>query len=449
MDKVSSTLKSTLSLQTEIILDSIADGVFTVDSDWRITFFNRAAEKITGFSASEAVGLRCYEVFQADMCGSACALKSTMENKEPVVNYAVVILRADGKKIPISVSTALLKDATGRVIGGVETFRDLSLVETLRKEIDRQYNFQDIIARSPVMRRLFAILPEVARSESTVLIQGESGTGKELLSRAIHTLSPRAKGPFVAVNCGALPDTLLESELFGHVAGAFTDAKRNRTGRFAMADGGTLFLDQIGDISPALQVRLLRVLEERTYEPLGSSKTVRTNARILTASNQDLSRLVEAGLFRKDLYYRVNVVKLELPPLAQRKEDIPLLSAHFIERLNKLRNKNVTGLSQQALTVFMRHDWPGNIRELENVIEFAFILCNDGLIQLRCLPEYLKAESCRLVDFGVPSLVDAERHTIVNALEHNNWRRMAAARQLGIDKNTLRRKMKRLNIVGP
>jgi transcriptional regulator with PAS, ATPase and Fis domain len=281
------------------------------------------------------------------------------------------------------------------------------------------------------------------------LIQGESGTGKELLSRAIHTLSPRAKGPFVAVNCGALPDTLLESELFGHVAGAFTDAKRNRTGRFAMADGGTLFLDQIGDISPALQVRLLRVLEERTYEPLGSSKTVRTNARILTASNQDLSRLVEAGLFRKDLYYRVNVVKLELPPLAQRKEDIPLLSAHFIERLNKLRNKNVTGLSQQALTVFMRHDWPGNIRELENVIEFAFILCNDGLIQLRCLPEYLKAESCRLVDFGVPSLVDAERHTIVNALEHNNWRRMAAARQLGIDKNTLRRKMKRLNIVGP
>ena len=399
MAKDSDPRESTLSPQTEIILNSIADGVFTVDPEWRITFFNRAAEKITGVSASEAIGRPCCEVFRANICESTCALKSTLETKKPVVNKPVVILRADGKETPISVSTALLKDKSGRIIGGVETFRDLSLVETLRKEIDRQYRFQDIISKSPAMRELFSILPEVAQSESTVLIEGESGTGKELLSRAVHSLSPRADGPFIAVNCGALPDTLLETELFGHVAGAFTDAKRDRMGRFAIAEKGTLFLDEIGDISPALQVRLLRVLEERTYEPLGSSKTIKTNVRIVTASNKDVFRLVEEGSFRKDLYYRINVVKLKLPLLAQRKEDIPILAEHFIERLNKLRNKSVTGLSHEALAIFMRHDWPGNIRELENVIEYAFILCRDGLIQPKCLPEYLNTNACRTCRF--------------------------------------------------
>ena len=242
MAKDSEARESTLSPQTEIILNSIADGVFTVDPEWRITFFNRAAEKITGVSASEAIGRPCCEVFRASICESTCALKFTMETKKPVIDKPVVILRADGKEIPISVSTALLQDKSGRIIGGVETFRDLSLVETLRKEIDRQYRFQDIISKSPAMRGLFSILPEVAQSESTVLIQGESGTGKELLSRAVHSLSPRAQGPFVAVNCGALPDTLLESELFGHVAGAFTDAKRTAWGVLPLPKGELFFL---------------------------------------------------------------------------------------------------------------------------------------------------------------------------------------------------------------
>ena len=439
--------KSVISRQTEIILNSIADGVFTVDRDWKVTFFNRAAEKITGVPAGEAIGRPCCEVFRANICESTCALKSTMESGKPVFNKPVVILHTNGREIPISVSTALLKDRSQRVIGGVETFRDLSLVETLRKEIGRQYRFQDFISKSPAMREIFSILPEVAQSESTVLIYGESGTGKELLSRAVHSLSPRAAGPFVAVNCGALPDTLLESELFGHVVGAFTDAKKNRLGRFAMAEGGTLFLDEIGDISPAFQVRLLRVLEERAYEPLGSSRTVRMNVRIITASNKDLSRLVEEGSFRKDLYYRINVVKLELPTLARRKEDIPLLCEHFIERLNKLRNKNVAGLSTEALAVLMRHDWPGNIRELENAIEYAFILCRGGFIQPRCLPEHLHANATGCGKFPGGRLLDAERQTIINALNRNGWRRMATARELGIDKNTLRRKMLRLKIV--
>jgi PAS domain S-box-containing protein len=438
-----------VSLQTEIILNSIADGVFTVDLEWRIRFFNRAAEEITGVSAEDAIGLPCCEVFRANVCESTCVLKYTMETQKPVINRPVVILRADGKDVPISVSTALLRDTSGRIIGGVETFRDLSLVETLRREIDRQYRFQDIISKSQTMRKLFSILPEVARSESTVIIQGDSGTGKELFSRAIHSLSPRAKGPFVAINCGALPDTLLESELFGHVAGAFTDAKKSRQGRFALAEGGTLFLDEIGDISPALQVRLLRVLENRTYEPLGSSKSVKTDVRIITATNKDLAQLVTEGSFRTDLYYRINVVKLELPRLAERKEDIPLLSDHFIDKLNKLRNKNILGLSHEALAVFMRHDWPGNIRELENVIEYAFILCQNGLIQPTCLPDYLKAQVLDLFHLQGLTMRDVEKRAIWEALERNQWRRMATARELGIDKNTLRRKMKRFNLDPP
>lgn len=435
-----------LSPQTEIILNSIADGVFTVDLDWRITSFNRAAEDITGISASEALGRPCCEVFRANVCESTCVLKRTLETEQVIVNQPIVIFRADGREAPISVSTALLRDDSGRIIGGVETFRDLSLEETLRKEIDRQYRFQDIISKSPAMQELFSILPEVAQSESTVLIQGESGTGKELLSRAVHSLSPRARGPFIAINCGALPDTLLESELFGHVAGAFTDAKVNRLGRFAMAEGGTLFLDEIGDISPALQVRLLRVIEERSYEPLGSSKTVNTNVRIVTASNKDLAQLVEQGIFRKDLYYRINVVKLTLPTLAERKEDIPLLADHFIQRLNKLRKRNILGVSHEVLSIFMHHDWPGNIRELENVIEYAFILCKGGLIQPTCLPENLHAHKCGNAGFDGLTLQDVERRAIRDALERNRGRKMATARELGIDKNTLRRKMKRLNI---
>jgi len=435
-----------LSPQTEIILNSIADGVFTINLDWQITSFNRAAEKITGVSAVEAIGRPCCEVFRANVCETTCVLKYTLESRKPVVSKPIAILRADGKEIPISVSTALLKDAGGEIIGGVETFRDLSLVETLRKEIDKQYRFGDIVSKSPAMQRLFSILPEVAQSESTVLVQGESGTGKELLSRAIHFLSPRAKGPFVAINCGALPDTLLESELFGHTAGAFTDAKKSRVGRFAAAEGGTLLLDEIGDISPALQVRLLRVLESHSYEPLGSSKSVKADVRVVAATNRDLAKMVEEGSFRRDLYYRIHVIKLELPNLARRKEDIPLLAEHFIDKMNKLKNKNILGLSHEALAIFMRHEWPGNIRELENVIEYAFIHCREGLIQPKCLPDYLRGQAEGCPDYGGLTLRDIEKRAIREALERNEWRRMATARELGIDKNTLRRKMKRHNL---
>jgi sigma-54 dependent transcriptional regulator, acetoin dehydrogenase operon transcriptional activator AcoR len=440
---------SSLPPQTAIILDSIADGVFTVDHGWNITFFNRAAEEITGIPAAEALGRPCCEVFRANVCETACVLKQTLETGKPVVCQPIAILRADGKEIPITVSTALLKDEKGRTIGGVETFRDMSLVEDLRREIRRQYRLNDIISKSPLMQKIFGILPDIARSDSTVLLQGESGTGKELVARALHNLSRRARGPFVAVNCGALPDTLLESELFGHIAGAFTDARRDRRGRFAMAEGGTLFLDEFGDISPALQVRLLRVLEERTYMPLGSSKSIKADVRIVAASHKDLSQLVSEGAFRPDLYYRINVVKLTLPRLAERKEDIPLLTEHFIERFNKLQDKGILGLSYDALAIFMRHDWPGNIRELENAIEHAFILCPNGLIQPDHLPDQLRRESHPAAFPEGLSLKEQEKGILREALERHGWRRLATARELGIDKNTLRRKIKRLGLVPP
>ena len=419
-----------------------------MDLDWRITFFNQAAEEITGVTAAEALGRPCCEVFRANICESACVLRHTLETGQPVANQAVAILRADGKEIPISVSTALLKDDQGIVIGGVETFRDLTLVEELRREIHRQYRLGDILSKSPLMHNLFTLLPEIARSDSTVLIQGESGTGKELVARALHTLSPRAKGPFVAVNCGALPDTLLESELFGHTAGAFTDARKDRLGRFALAEKGTLFLDEIGDISPALQVRLLRVLEERAYTPLGSSRSLKADVRIVTATHQDLAQLVEHGSFRRDLYYRINVVKLTLPRLADRREDIPLLASHFIERFNRLREKKILGLSHAALSLFMHHDWPGNVRELENAIEHAFILCPSGLIQPQHLPEHLRQEYPGLPHPGL-TLLEIEARALWEALERNNWRRLATARELGIDKNTLRRKIIRHGLNPP
>ena len=341
---------------TAVVLDSIADGVFTVDLDWKITFFNRAAEEIVGVPKKEALGRPCCEVFRADICEGACALKQTMENGQPIVNRAVYILRGDGKRVPISVSTALLKSSSGRVIGGAETFRDLSLVEELRREIAGTYTFADIISKNHRMREVLAIVPELAASDSTVLIQGESGTGKELVARAIHSLSPRKDKPFVPVNCGALPDGLLESELFGHVAGAFTDAKHDRQGRFTQAQAGTIFLDEIGDVSPALQVRLLRVLQEKEYEPVGANATVKANVRVVCASNRDLDELVREKKFRQDLYYRVNVVRIVLPALRERVDDIPLLVDHFIAHFNTLRGKDVTSVSGDVMACFMRHD---------------------------------------------------------------------------------------------
>ncbi|NMC44153.1 MAG: sigma 54-interacting transcriptional regulator [candidate division Zixibacteria bacterium] len=436
---------------TDSILDSISDGVFTVDLEWHITSFNRAAEEITGIRRREAVGKRCSEVFRSSMCEVECALRHTMKTKKPIIGKSGYIINADGKRIPISVSTAILRDARGRTIGGAETFRDLSEIEALRLELEGKFRVGDLSSRSPLMQRVFEVLPTIAASPSTVLILGETGTGKELVAQTIHSLGPHSQGPFIAVNCGALPDTLLESELFGYKAGAFTGANKDKPGRFAMARSGTLFLDEIGEISPAMQVRLLRVLQDRIYEPLGAFRSEETDARIIVATNRDLADLVRQGAFREDLYYRINVVRIELPPLRRRKEDIPLLAEQFITQFNRLQRKNVSGIGAEALSLLMAHDWPGNIRELENTIERAFILCQEGLIGLKHLPDELTTHGLPRSSppdrYAAHDLLEAQ--SIRDALKRNGYNRLAAARELGIHKTTLFRKMKKLGIPLP
>lgn len=442
---------------TEAILESISDGVFTVDAEWRVTSFNRAAEEITGVARKQALGRLCCDVFRSSMCGDDCALRQTLRTGKPIIGKSGYIIDAEGNRIPISISTAVLRDGAGRVIGGAETFRDLSEIEALRRELEGKFRVGDLSSRSPLMQRVFEVLPAIAASPSTVLILGETGTGKELVARTIHSLSPRNRGPFIAVNCGALPDTLLESELFGYKAGAFTGAQKDKPGRFALAAGGTLFLDEIGEISPALQVRLLRVLQEHTYEPLGATRSETSDARILVATNKDLAEQVRRGVFREDLYYRVNVVRVELPPLRRRKEDLPLLAEEFIARFNRLQRKAVPGITPEALSLLMAHDWPGNIRELENVIERAFILCGDEPIAIAHLPGELTARGMpeTAAKAGQPEATMQTAHDLLDAqairaaLEHNGFNRLAAARELGIHKTTLFRKMRKLGLALP
>jgi len=435
----------------DVILDSINEGVFTVDRNWRITSFNRAAEHITGVARDDAVGRACCEVFRTNVCENDCVLKRTLSTDCPTINVPVYMVDAAGERVPIRVSTAVLRDGAGEVIGGVETFQDLSQVEELRKQLEAKYTFADIVGHSRAITELFDVLPQIAASSSTVLISGDSGTGKELFARAIHNLSPRRSEPFVAINCGALPDTLLEAELFGYKAGAFTDARSDKPGRFALAEGGTIFLDEIGDVSPAMQARLLRVLQERTYEPLGGVESVHANVRVVAATNRSLPRLVRKGLFREDLYYRIQVVGFELPRLRDRKEDIPLLIEHFVAKFNRLQGKDLAGVSEDVLGRLMEHDFPGNVRELENVVEHAFVLCRNGLIQVRHLPPAFRGDSADeppVLARGM-SLKAMEKRLVADALRRHDGNRTAAARELGIDPSTLFRKAKAMGIELP
>jgi len=428
-----------------VILNSIADGVFTTDSDGKITFFNKAAEEITGFTSKEALGRFCFDIFRADICQSRCALKETIRTKKEIINLPVTVLNKKGKKIPISISTAVLKNEKGKIIGGVETFRDLSTIEELKKELQQKYTFGDIISKNHQMHEIFNVLPNIAESDSTVLIQGVSGTGKELFAKAIHNWSHRKEKPFVGVNCGALPETLLESELFGYVKGAFTDAKKDKPGRFAVANGGTIFLDEIGDMSPSLQAKLLRVLQEKEYDPLGSVSPRKTDVRIIAATNKDLSRLVSEGKFRDDLYYRVNVVKIELPPLSQRREDIPLLIDAFINKFNARMEKQITGVTDHALRQLMSYDYPGNVREHENIIEHAFVLCRGDRIDLDCLPKEIlqgaEGEHPAVTPQDQTPFEKAEADLIAKTLKKHGGKRLRTAQELTIDRTTLWRKM--------
>jgi PAS domain S-box-containing protein len=436
------------------ILENISDGVFTIDLEKRITFFSRSAESITGFNLQEAIGHHCFDVFRANICERKCLLDETIASGKPLINLPARIITKSGKEKPISISTAALKDSHGKIIGGVETFRDLSEVEELRKQFSRNFTHLDIVGRSPRMREILSFLPDIAESESPVIIEGPTGSGKELIARALHTLSPRKEGPFIAINCAALPDTLLESELFGYSKGAFTGAVRDKAGRFLLADKGTLFLDEINNTSLSFQTDLLRVLEEGEFTPLGATKTIHSDFRVVVASNQDLKKLVGMGSFREDLYYRLAVVKINLPPLTQRKEDIPLLIDHFIHKFNILKGKFIRGMTSEALAYLLDYPFPGNIRELENIIEYAFISCKDNAIGKEHLPKDIfdrlnnKSFITPYSQFTDPYHQE-EAEKIRQLLHQHDGNRIQTARALGISRITLWRKLKKYNIERP
>ena len=428
------------------LLDTIQEGVFVIDKNHRITFFNPAAEKISGTNKKEAVGRLCWEVLRADCGGDECPLKKTLATGELFTERIVTMISSNGMRKTISIATTVLRNDNGDITGAIETFRDLSSEESQLHSLISNYRY-NIITINPKMLKTIGTLPMIAESDSTVLLQGESGTGKELFARALHNLSPRKDKPFIAVNCGALPDNLLESELFGYKAGAFTDAKKDKPGRFALAERGVILLDEIGDTSPAMQVKLLRVIQEKEYEPLGSTKSIKADVRIIVATNQDLYKMVNKATFRKDLYYRISVINIVIPPLRERREDIPLLIDYYITKLNKQQKKQIRGIDDDAMACLIAHDYPGNVRELENSIERAFVLCNKGYIQKKHLPETVCHDNiANWENTDIKSINGIEAAFLMNALKRNKWDRQKTAKELGIHRTSLYRKMRALSI---
>ena len=423
-----------------VIFDSITDGVFTVDNSCIITSFNKAAERITGFSAQAAIGKHCFEIFRTEICHKSCALRDTLASHRPVKNARVTIITHEGKEATISVSTTELRGEIGEKIGGVEFFRDVSEVEHLRQRLDEEKVVESLVATSPSMRRMIGMLPNIAESECNVLLQGPSGTGKELFAQALHVLSPRKYGPYIKLNCGALPATLLESELFGYVKGAFTDAKRDKPGRFAQANGGTLLLDEISEMDISLQVKLLRVLNNGEYQPLGSTKTLRTDARIIAATNANLRGAIRKGTFREDLYFRVNVVALDLPALNERPEDIPVLVQHFLGEFCEKKSSPICDVAPEVLAIFHKYSFPGNVRELENAVEHALVMCQGERIEVEHLPSHIVAESDGHNGFVFDEKY--EKDVIEEALQRHHGNRAKVAVELGMHRSTLWRKMK-------
>ena len=433
----------------ELLFDCTSDGVYAVDGNRRIMAINHAAAKTLGIDRAQAIGRPCHEVIRSPICRECCAMTYALETGEPVVNLATDVLDAQDRRVPVTLSSSVLRDRRGRVIGCVETFRNLTWVKDLLQDLEQRHPFAAIVSDDPHMKHIFEILPTLARSESSILVHGETGTGKSLIARAVHNLSARRDHPLVTINCGALPETLLESELFGYRAGAFTGAARDRQGRIAAAEGGTLFLDEIGDMSAAMQVKLLRFLQDHVYERLGDPRPVRADVRVLAATNRSLPELVAEGRFRRDLYYRINVLSIELPPLRERRRDIPLLAQHCLERLSRSRGKPVTGISRAAVAALMNHDYPGNIRELENIVEHAFVLCTGTVIEPGHLPDHFRGQVPAGGPGTVPTLRDYEARYILEVLERHHWNRQAAAREMGVHKTTLLRRIRRLQLELP
>ena len=434
------------SVRLRSILNSIADGVLTVDNNLVITGFNPAAEKITGYTEKEVLGKYCHSILGSEVCNRNCPLRKTIETGETITNFEMNFITAQERRIPVNVSTAPLIDENGEVIGGVETFRDLSVLKQLRDELKGKYSFRNIIGKNPGMQKIYNLIEVVSNSNSTVLITGETGTGKDLVARAIHYNSLRRAKPFIKVSCAALPETLLESELFGHKKGAFTGAVRDKPGRFQLADGGTIFLDEVGEIPLSIQVKLLRVIEEQEFEALGDTKSTKVDVRIIAATNRDLKEEIHEGRFREDLFYRLNVIPIHLPPLRERKDDIPLLVEHIIKTLNTREGRSIRSVSRETMELLLDYDWIGNVRELENAIEYAFVHCDGNIILPQHLPGDIRKLKKEEVRIEGKTLEELEKEFIKKTLKANNFDKGKTAKALRISRTTLWRKMKKYGL---
>jgi len=443
----------------EKVIDTMMEGVVVVDSRGVILSINRAMEEITGYQRQELIGHPC-SLIKSDACYSSlnsggkkqCELFQTGS----IRRCKCILAKKDGSLVHVMKNAALLKDSDGRVLGGVETLTDVSemvaqerVITRLRRELSREDGFHGILGRSPVMLQLFSLIASAAQSDAPVIIYGESGTGKELVAGAIHRLSPRSQGPFIKVSSVALHESLLESELFGHVKGAFTGADRNRVGRFEAAHGGDIFLDEIGDLSLNTQAKLLRVLQEKVIEKVGDQKPVPVDVRVITATNQDLQHLMADARFREDLYYRINVIPVHLPPLRDRREDIPLLTEAFIERLRLKTRKPISGISKEAMETLLQYGWPGNVRELLNSLEYAFVLCREGSILPQHLPAPLAQSSAfppRIWKTRDPTGKGNDKELLIKAMEEAGGNKSAAARILGVSRVTIWKRLKQHNL---
>ena len=452
---------------TSAVLDSLVDAVVMVGPDAHIKYLNKVAERLLGYSLGEARGQHCAQIMRCDSCYDGCLMERSILAGESRSDFETVLRNRDGKLATISGYTSLLHDTAGKIIGGVQVFRDISHMRTFSEPLRGKYNITHVIGKNHKMQEIYELLPEIAKTKSTVLIEGESGTGKELLAHAIHQLSPRKDKPFIRVNCGALAEGILLSELFGHIKGAFTGAIATKIGRFELADGGTIFLDEIGDISLSTQVKLLRVLQEEEFERVGDTKRMRVDVRVIAATHKDLIRAIQEGEFRPDLYYRLRVMPIHLPPLRERREDIPLLINYFLAKFNREFGRKVNDISTEAMDVLLNYHYPGNIRELENIIEHAMVLCTAPTIQVEHLPMDVRAfevepqasgsplnrEKAKVVAKKVFSTDDplkaSEREAILRILQQTKWNYGETARRLNKSRVTLWRKMKELEITAP
>jgi two-component system, NtrC family, response regulator HydG len=431
-------------VQLEAIFRSVKEAIITLDSEQKVILANQEIENSCGIAVKEVTG----KIFPQSLnkCNQSCSevIRQTLEKKETVKEYRIECGHSQHNQQIVSLTSSPLMDQEGRFTGALLVIRDITLLRDLERELRERHWFQNMIGKSKRMQDIYRLLEDLSNLETTVLITGESGTGKELVAKALHYSGQRAFNPFITVNCSALTESLLESELFGHVKGAFTGAISDKQGRFQAADQGTILLDEIGDISPLIQLKLLRVLQEKVFERVGESTPQKVDVRIIACTNKDLKEKVRKGEFREDLYYRLKVVEVSIPPLRDRLEDLPLLIDHFCDMFNKRFKKEIDGLSNEVLNTFMSYSWPGNVRELEHVIEHAFVLCHGRVITLEHIPPEVSdcRSSAKLVRQKNYMKEKVGAQEILGALNETGGNKAKAARLLGISRPTLYRKSK-------